>query len=70
MKMKRMTRITEDDAQWIIDHMREDPIFTKRDFAKIINVAVDLQDEIAPPETDERLTSEEMREKCLSIYSK
>lgn len=65
----RICKISTEDAQWIIDRLPEEPLFSPVELAEAINVAVEVQDSIAP-ETDERLTAEEMREKCLSIYSK
>lgn len=65
----RICTITENDAQWIIDRMQEEPLFSAADLSKAISTAALIQDEIGN-DTDERLTAEEMREKCLSIYTK
>ena len=68
--MKRLIEITEEDAAYIIDNAASELDIFPDQLALGVNLAVKLQNEIEPiAETDERLTAEEMREKCRTIYS-
>jgi 2-methylcitrate dehydratase PrpD len=68
--MKRLSQITNEQAQEIIDESGTDTGLYAEDFAIGFNMAVLIQDDIEPVhETDERLTDEQIKEKCLSDYS-